>query len=81
MFHIISSNSDASNKIENIKNIFSNIKNEPNFVISNSNLNSNIYICPDIPIFTIKNYNEGIISGGIYLKNMRCFDLLLDIHL
>lgn len=76
MFHIISSNSDASNKIENFKNIFSNIKNEPNFVISNSNLNSNIYICPYIPIFTIKNYNEGIISGGINESNSKFLFLL-----
>ena len=35
---------------------------EPNFLILDSNLHE--YICPDIPILTIKNYNEGICFGG-----------------
>ena len=75
-FNIISSNNDRSNEIRNFKNIFSNIKNEPNFLILNSNMNSNIYICPDIPIFKIKNYNEGIKFGGINPFNSKFFFLL-----
>ena len=40
----------------------SNIK-EPNFLILDSKLNT--FICPDTPILTIKNYNEGIQFGGL----------------
>ena len=76
MFNVISSNSDTSNEIRNLKKIFSNINNEHNFFIMNSNLNLNINICPDIPIFTIKNYNEGIKSGGINPSNSNFFFLL-----
>ena len=38
-------------------------KKEPNFLILDSNLN--LYICPDKPILTVKNYNEGIGFGGL----------------
>ena len=36
---------------------------EPNFLILDSNLD--VFICPDKPILTIKNYDEGISFGGI----------------
>ena len=39
-----------------------NIK-EPNFLILDSKMNT--FICPNIPILTIKNYNEGIQFGGL----------------
>ena len=36
---------------------------EPNFLILNSDLST--FICPDKPILTVKNYNEGISFGGL----------------
>ena len=36
---------------------------EPNFLILDSNLN--IFICPDKPVLTVKNYNDGIGFGGL----------------
>ena len=39
-----------------------NIK-EPNFLILDSKMNT--FICPNTPILTIKNYNEGIQFGGL----------------
>ena len=38
-------------------------KKEPNFLILDSNLN--VFICPDKPILTIKNYQDGIGFGGL----------------
>ena len=38
-------------------------KKEPNFLILDSNLN--VFICPDKPILTIKNYEDGIGFGGL----------------
>ena len=38
-------------------------KKEPNFLILDSNLN--VFICPDKPILTVKNYEEGIGFGGL----------------
>ena len=47
----------------NLRNLQeTNIK-EPNFLILDSNLN--LFICPDKPILTVKNYNEGIGFGGL----------------
>ena len=36
---------------------------EPNFLLLNSDLST--FICPDKPILTVKNYNEGITFGGL----------------
>ena len=47
----------------NLRNLQkTNIK-EPNFLILDSNLN--LFICPDKPILTVKNYNDGIGFGGL----------------
>ena len=59
----VAPNKSANLKLRNL-GIEGNIKKEePNFLILDSNLN--IYICPDKPIFTVKNYDEGISFGGI----------------
>ena len=48
----------------NLRNLAKNSKNkEPNFLILDSNLN--VFICPDKPILTIKNYDDGIGFGGL----------------
>ena len=56
-------NKDTNSKLRHLKSGDSDTDFEPNFLILDSNLN--IYICPDIPTLTIKNYNEGIQFGGI----------------
>ena len=45
----------------NLRNLIT--KKEPNFLILDSNLN--VFICPDKPILTIKNYEEGFGFGGL----------------
>ena len=52
-----------------------NIVKEPNFLILDSNLN--IYICPDKPIFTVKNYNDGIVFGGLNTSGSKYLFLLI----
>ena len=47
----------------NLRNLQNNNIKEPNFLILDSNLN--LFICPDKPTLTIKNYNEGIGFGGL----------------
>ena len=51
---------EPKNNLRNLQK--SNIK-EPNFLILDSNLN--LFICPDKPILTVKNYNDGIGFGGL----------------
>ena len=65
-------NKDINDKIRNLKSADADI--EPNFLILDSNLN--IYICPDIPTLTIKNYNEGIQFGGINTSGTKFLFLL-----
>ena len=64
---------EASKK--NLRNLQmqTNIK-EPNFLILDSNLN--VYICPDNPILTIQNYNDGIGFGGINTSGSKYLFLL-----
>ena len=54
-------NPETKNYLRNLDSN-SNIK-EPNFLILDSNLN--VFICPDKPILTVKNYNDGIGFGGL----------------
>ena len=49
-------------------------KKEPNFLILDSNLN--IFMCPDKPILTIKNYDEGITFGGLSNTNVKYLFLI-----
>ena len=73
-FDIISasnSNTEIQTKLRNLK---SNTNFEPNFLILDSNLN--IYICPNIPTLTIKNYNEGIQFGGLNSSGSKFLFLL-----
>ena len=58
----------------NLKGTTIDIRTEPNFLLLDSNLN--IYICPDIPTLTIKNYNEGIQFGGINTSGSKFLFLL-----
>ena len=54
---------EAEEPKRNLRNLQkTNIK-EPNFLILDSNLN--LFICPDKPILTVKNYKEGIGFGGL----------------
>ena len=48
---------------KNLRNLQNNNIKEPNFLILDSNLN--LFICPDKPTLTVKNYNEGIGFGGL----------------
>ena len=74
-FDILSSTQPK--EFRNLRNLkgdeISSIK-EPNFLILDSNLN--IYMCPDIPTLTIKNYNEGIQFGGINTSGSKFLFLL-----
>ena len=58
---------EGNGKIENENNLRNldekNDIKEPNFLILDSNLNE--YICPDKPILTVQNYNDGIGFGGL----------------
>jgi len=49
-------------------------KKEPNFLLLDSNLNT--FICPNKPILTIKNYDEGITFGGLNLSGSKYLFLL-----
>ena len=49
-------------------------KKEPNFLILDSKLN--IFICPDKPILTIQNYNDGIGFGGLNSSGSKYLFLL-----
>ncbi len=69
----------TTNKVteSNLRNLEDNIKSEkkePNFLILDSNLNT--YICPDKPILTIKNYNDGIVFGGLNTSGSKYLFLL-----
>lgn len=72
-FEILAS-SQAKEELRNLKPTNYNPIKEPNFLILDSNLN--IYICPDIPTLTIKNYNEGIQFGGINTSGSKFLFLL-----
>ena len=77
-FDILSSTQPKEfRNLRNLRNLkgdeISSIK-EPNFLILDSNLN--IYMCPDIPTLTIKNYNEGIQFGGINTSGSKFLFLL-----
>ena len=68
----------SSSKIkykENLRNLDENksIK-EPNFLLLDSNLNT--FICPDKPILTIENYNDGIGFGGLNTSGSKYLFLL-----
>ena len=67
-------NKDTNSKLRHLKSGDSDADFEPNFLILDSNLN--IYICPDIPTLTIKNYNEGIQFGGINKSGSKFLFLL-----
>ena len=71
-FDILSSS--KTNEQRNLKGTNLELSEEPNFLILDSNLN--IYICPDIPTLTIKNYNEGIQFGGINTSGSKFLFLL-----
>ena len=77
-FNIITSN-NMNNPIQyeekNMKSGYSKTNNKQDFLLLDSNLS--IYICPDIPILTIKNYNEGIQLGGINPSGSKIILLLL----
>ena len=74
-FDILSSEKKEENKEENKeekkeenKNNLRNLDDkkkikEPSFLILDSNLN--VFICPDKPILTVQNYNDGIGFGGL----------------
>ena len=72
-FEILAS-SQAKEELRNLKPTNYNPIKESNFLILDSNLN--IYICPDIPTLTIKNYNEGIQFGGINTSGSKFLFLL-----
>ena len=71
---LASSQTKEPSELRNLKPVNINEINEPNFLILDSNLN--IYICPDIPTLTIKNYNEGIQFGGINTSGSKFLFLL-----
>ena len=71
---LASSQTKEPSEQRNLKPVGINQINEPNFLILDSNLN--IYICPDIPTLTIKNYNEGIQFGGINTSGSKFLFLL-----
>ena len=71
---LASSQTKEPSELRNLKPGNINEINEPNFLILDSNLN--IYICPDIPTLTIKNYNEGIQFGGINTSGSKFLFLL-----
>lgn len=71
---LASSQTKEPSEFRNLKPVNINEINEPNFLILDSNLN--IYICPDIPTLTIKNYNEGIQFGGINTSGSKFLFLL-----
>ncbi len=71
---LASSQTKEPSELRNLKPVDINEINEPNFLILDSNLN--IYICPDIPTLTIKNYNEGIQFGGINTSGSKFLFLL-----
>ena len=71
-FDILSSS--QAKEFRNLKGAEISSVKEPNFLILDSNLN--IYICPDIPTLTIKNYNEGIQFGGINTSGSKFLFLL-----
>ena len=71
-FNILSSS--KTNEKRNLKGADISPIKEPNFLILDSNLN--IYICPDIPTLTIKNYNKGIQFGGINTSGSKFLFLL-----
>jgi hypothetical protein len=61
----------------NLRNLEDNIKStikEPNFLILDSDLS--VFICPDKPILSIKNYDDGITFGGINTSGSKYLFLL-----
>ena len=63
------------NKKNNLRDLGEEPKNkEPNFLLLDSNLNT--FICPNKPILTIKNYDEGISFGGLNLSGSKYLFLI-----